>query len=130
MHYKISFILLIVLFGCQTFNKSGDTTIQFDQNEIDLGVIKYKTPKRVNVDFTNTGEFSLVIFEVKTSCGCTVPEWTKKPTKSGNNGTISLLYDGNNFGKFRKTITVYYNGINSPDTLILKGEVEYPDEDK
>jgi hypothetical protein len=34
------------------------------------------------------------------------------------------MFDADFPGTFRKTITVYYNGENSPDTLFIKGKIE------
>jgi len=115
--------------SCQPNGKTGgETTLLLAKKDIDMGKLNYKVPQSVEVNFQNTGDVALTIYNIETSCGCTVPDWTKKPVKPGNNGTISLKYDSDFPGEFRKTITVYYNGVNSPDTIILKGEVEYPEE--
>jgi hypothetical protein len=76
--------------------------------------------------FSNTGDTPLVIQNVKTSCGCTVPEWPKNPLKSGKSSEISINYDTTHPGMFNKTITVFYNGENSPIVLSIKGKVAYP----
>ncbi|HQL69531.1 MAG TPA: DUF1573 domain-containing protein, partial [Bacteroidales bacterium] len=38
--------------------------------------------------FTNTGGSNLIIKEVKASCGCTTPKWTREPVKPGEKGSI------------------------------------------
>jgi len=70
----------------------------------------------------------LIINEVKTSCGCTVPEWPKTPIRRGEKGLIKIKYDASSPGVFHKYVEVFYNGSGSPDSLEIKGEVEYPEE--
>ncbi|WP_394368018.1 DUF1573 domain-containing protein [Flavobacterium undicola] len=68
----------------------------------------------------------LLIKDVNTSCGCTVPEWYKGIIKPNKNGEIKIVYDAKYPGRFNKTITVFYNGKDSPINLTIKGEVPYP----
>lgn len=77
-------------------------------------------------EFSNTGESPLLIKEVTTSCGCTVPEWPKEVIQPNGKGTIKIVYDAKYPGRFNKTVTVVYNGKNSPLELTIKGEVPYP----
>jgi hypothetical protein len=78
--------------------------------------------------FSNTGDTPLVIQNVKTSCGCTVPEWPQKPVNPGNSGEIKINYDTSHPGMFNKTITVFYNGQESPQVLNIKGKVASSEE--
>ena len=80
--------------------------------------------------FSNTGETPLLIYDVKTSCGCTVPEWPKEGIAPKEEGIIKVNYDAKHFGNFSKTITVFYNGVNSPQLLTIKGEVVYTREEE
>lgn len=107
-----------------------DAKASFPEKEYNFGVLVYKKPVQHRFVVNNSGESPLVINNVETSCGCIVPEWTKRPINPQKKGEINITYDGDFPGKFRKTIVVYYNGANSPDTLIIKGEVEFPEEMK
>ncbi|MCF8360957.1 MAG: DUF1573 domain-containing protein [Prolixibacteraceae bacterium] len=130
MNNKLFVIFFLILFfpGCQTTCHSGKTTfIKIGQSEVNMGTLAYKEPCCVDIPFQNTGEQALIIYNIETSCGCTVAGWNRKPVKPGDNGTITLTYDSEFPGFFRKTITVFYNGVNSPDTILLKGEVAYPE---
>lgn len=102
----------------------------FKQNEHDFGNISSKKSVSTLFEFSNAGEMPLLIKEVKTSCGCTVPEWSKEIIQSNESGEIKILYDAKYPGRFNKTITVFYNGKNSPQVLTIKGEVPYPEEEK
>ncbi len=72
----------------------------------------------------------LIINDVKTSCGCTVPEWSKEPIRPGRKGQITIKYDADFPGVFHKTVEVFYNGVDSPYMLGIKGEVEYPEDNQ
>jgi hypothetical protein len=63
------------------------------------------------------------IMDVKTSCGCTVPLWEKRPLASGEKTTIKVEVKPDTPGSFRKTITVYGNAENAPLQLAVTGEV-------
>ena len=73
--------------------------------------------------FSNPGTSPLVIEQVETSCGCTVPEWPQKPILPGKHGEIKVRYDTSQPSMFSKTIIVYFNGKNSPAKLTINGSV-------
>ena len=75
--------------------------------------------------FENTGNKPLIINNVKASCGCTTPEWTKAPVAKGKSGFIKVSFDPKNRpGPFNKSITITSNASSSPDKLIIKGIVK------
>jgi hypothetical protein len=127
MRYLIV-VLIVVLFSCSTATMKQNAKISFPKTELDLGILQYKHPETVSFLVKNDGETPLVIYDVQTSCGCTVPTWNKKPIKPNKTGSIEVSYDSDFPGKFHKTITVFYNGVDSPDTLIISGNVGYPEE--
>ena len=124
-----SFILWLLIFSsCSSSIQRNDATISFIRQEHDFGSLKLKKQDSCTFEFSNSGKTALLINNVKTSCGCTVPEWTKKPVKPGTKGEIKIKYDADFPGTFYKTITVYFNGENSPVTLKIKGKVQYPND--
>ena len=66
----------------------------------------------------------MILSNVKSSCGCTIPEWTKEPIMPKASGVIKVKYNTTRVGTFQKSITVYSNAKNSPVVLTIKGEVE------
>jgi hypothetical protein len=106
----------------------NNAEIKFETNEFDFGELEINADGNCSFMFSNTGDTPLVIQNVKTSCGCTVPEWPKKPIKQGKQGEILINYDTSHPGMFNKTITVFYNGQSSPQVLNIKGKVTYPED--
>lgn len=113
--------------SCSVSITPYDAIIQFNEREYDFSSIVLTKKVEYNFIFSNTGKTPLIISNVKTSCGCAVPEWPREPIKPGEKGEIKVRYDAASPGFFHKTITVHYNGKDSPVQLSIKGQVEYPD---
>lgn len=103
------------------------TNMTFKQKEHDFGEIPMGKSVSTLFKFSNAGESPLLIKEVTTSCGCTVPEWPKEIIEPNKKGEIKIVYDAKYPGLFNKTITVVYNGKDSPLELTIKGKVSYPE---
>lgn len=97
--------------------------IRFDTDTHDFGKIKQGTPVHHRFNFTNLTDAPLVIAQVQTSCGCTTPEYPKRPVMGGAGASINIGYDAKNTGSFRKTIHVQIAGVKELKELVIKGEV-------
>ena len=89
----------------------------------DYGTIVQGSDGTCTFNFTNKGKAPIVLNDVKASCGCTVPEWTRTPVAPGQKGKIKVTYNTNTVGAFNKSITVNSNAKNSPVVLMIKGIV-------
>ena len=75
-------------------------------------------------EFRNEGMVPLVLTNVKASCGCTTPKWTREPVEPGQKGTITVTYNPNGRpGRFQKTVTITSNASEPTVRLYIKGEV-------
>lgn len=125
MNKLLTALILVLLSACTASVSHKDASINFNKEKHDFGTIPYKKEATYSFEFTNPGKTMLMIYDVKTSCGCTVPEWPKEPIRPGRKGKITIKYDAAFPGVFHKTVEVYYNGSDSPTILMIKGEVEY-----
>jgi hypothetical protein len=99
--------------------------ISFTEQEHNYGTLQKGGDGNCEFVFTNEGNEPLILSNVKASCGCTVPTWTKEPIMPGQTGSIKVRYNTNNIGAFTKTITVTSNAVNTPRlTLKIRGKVE------
>ena len=74
--------------------------------------------------FTNAGTDPITLMQVRASCGCTTPQWTKKPVAPGEQGRIVVRYDSKNRpGAFRKSIRITASGQERFTTLYITGDV-------
>ncbi|MCZ2357403.1 MAG: DUF1573 domain-containing protein [Bacteroidia bacterium] len=100
------------------------TTYIVDSETHDFGKITEGEKVSHTFKIKNTGQNPLVINDVKPSCGCTTPNWTKDPIPPGNEGKIEVEFDSQGkSGNQSKTVTVTANA--DPKIKILKftGEV-------
>ena len=95
-------------------------------NTIDYGTTtKNKDNGIRSFEFTNTGDAPLIITNVLSTCGCTVPTKPEAPIMPGKTGKIEIKYNMSP-GPIRKTITVESNAVNYDSgrvALKIKGEV-------
>lgn len=118
MKKAILFILLIFTPLMLCAQASGPM-ISFDMDTIDYGEVAKGSEGTKTFIFENTGDAPLMIEGVRSSCGCTIPKKPKGPIAPGEKGEITVRYDTNRIGKFRKTITVNTN-VTSASIIALK----------
>ena len=120
---NLAVILFVGLlsFGLNAQDKKAK--IEFKTDVIDYGTIE-KGSNGVRVfEFTNTGDAPLIISNVKSTCGCTIPKKPDGPIMPGENGEIEVKYDTNRVNPIRKTITVFSNAETPTVALKIKGLV-------
>lgn len=101
----------------------------FDENGSvvwDYGTIQKEGDGNSYFAFVNTGKEPLILSDVRSSCGCTVPKWPREPILPGQADTIKVRYDTKRLGIINKTITVTSNAQNSPIILRIKGKIVEP----
>ncbi|MDI1256071.1 MAG: DUF1573 domain-containing protein [Flavobacterium sp.] len=124
---KALLLLAFVVSGTAAFAQTGPK-IEFTakDNTIDYGTVSKETDSGIrSFEFKNTGDAPLIITNVKSTCGCTVPSKPDAPIAPGKTGKIDVKYNMNT-GTIRKTITVESNAVNYEDGIIalkIKGEV-------
>lgn len=121
------FILSVGLFNA-TSNKIESKTskvaiISFESEVIDYGTIEQHSDGTRLFTFTNEGDAALLITNVRTSCGCTVPSYSKEPILPGKSGELKIKYDTKRLGAFTKTITVTSNAEGGNKILKIKGNI-------
>lgn len=125
---KLTFLLGLVmsLFIANSASASDNdsTEIKFEITEYDFGTIAYDGNGSCEFKFTNTGNAPLVLSNVRSSCGCTVPQWPREPIAPGQSSSISVKYDTKRVGSFTKAITVSSNTKTPEIRLQIKGVVE------
>lgn len=98
--------------------------IKFTKTTHEFGTIANGGNGTCEFKFTNTGKQPLILSDVKSPCGCTVPEWSKEPIMPGRTGTITVKYDTKKAGAFTKQITVTSNAKTPSVTLTITGSVK------
>ncbi|MFH4964989.1 DUF1573 domain-containing protein [Gaetbulibacter sp. M235] len=120
---KIITILFIGLISLSINAQEKVAKIEFKTDTVDYGTIEKGSDGLRVFEFTNTGDAPLIVSKVTSSCGCTVPKWSKEPILPGQRGEIQVKYDTNRVNPIRKTITVISNANTPTVALKIKGEV-------
>lgn len=119
--------MVLVLTTTLSFAQQG-AKIEFEakNNTIDYGtVVQGKDNGLRTFDFTNTGDEPLIIMNVRSSCGCTVPSKPTEPILPGQKGKIDVKYNMA-LGRISRTIIVESNAVNYTNGVVplrIKGEV-------
>ena len=96
---------------------------KFDTETIDYGKIDKGADGIRTFTFTNIGDQPLIIKDIKSSCGCTIPEKPKKPILPNQKGSIKVSYNTNITGGFSKSITILSNVKKERTVVKIKGFV-------
>lgn len=120
---KLALIAILAFVGFNSAIAQKTAKMQFKSETIDYGEIKKGSDGVRVFEFTNTGDIDLVITNVTSSCGCTIPKKPDGPVKPGEKGKIEVKYDTNRPGPIRKTVTVYSNAEEPTKALKIKGRV-------
>jgi hypothetical protein len=113
--------LLLVLFISFTTNSQE---FKFEEETIDYGKINKGSNGERIFSFTNIGDAPLIIQNVQSSCGCTIPKKPEKPIMPGEKGEIKVSYDTKRLGGFSKQITITSNAKTARKILKIEGLVE------
>lgn len=123
---NIILILFVGLLSLGTVAQEKVAKIKFKTDTIDYGTIEKGSDGVRVFEFTNTGDAPLIITDVKSTCGCTIPKKPDGPIMPGETGKIEVKYDTNRVNPIRKTITVTSNADTPTIALKIKGEVVDP----
>ena len=116
--------LFLLLFSISVYAQQISPQIEFETTIIDYGTIENGSDGARVFKFKNIGSADLIITNVKSTCGCTIPKKPDGPIAPGESSEIIVRYDTKRTGPFRKTITVSTNQENNPIiALKLKGTV-------
>lgn len=124
---KKSLLITFILVNSALFAQSGaKITFKDKDNTIDYGTVSKDTDSGIRkFEFTNTGDAPLIIKDVRSTCGCTVPSKPSGEIMPGKSDVIMVKYNMNP-GPIRKTITVESNAVNTEGGMValkIKGEV-------
>jgi hypothetical protein len=122
---KRIFLLSVVFIAfTQVLQAQSSAEISFAEEKFDFGELNEGPKVSHDFNFVNTGKEPLILSNVKASCGCTTPSWTKEPILPGEKGTILVTYNtAKRVGSFNKSITITSNASVATKVLYINGNV-------
>lgn len=125
---KLIALVMFIALGTTLNAQDKVAKIEFKESTIDYGEIARGSDGVRVFEFTNTGDVPLVVSNVASSCGCTIPKRPEEPIQPGQTGVIEVKYDTNRVGPIRKTVTVTSNAETPTIALKIKGKVLDPNQ--
>lgn len=125
MSIKINkYLVLLIVFISSSSIVFSQGKFEFDKIQHDFEQVTEGNIASHEFTFTNTGSAPIIIQNVRASCGCTTPYWTREPVLPGQKGKIKAAYNSKGRpGVFNKTITITSNADEPSKRLTIKGNV-------
>lgn len=93
--------------------------IKFAEVSHDFGILRPRGQASHTFIFHNVGDEPLQLGRVRTSCGCTVAEYTKTPVPPGGEGFVKVTFSaGSRTGRQVKKVQVPSNDPTTPTTVL------------
>lgn len=119
----MSIFALSVKAQTSTNDNSNAPEISFEKLVHNYGTIHQNDDGNCEFKFKNKGKEPLILKNVASSCGCTVPRWPREPILPGQSASIKVKYDTKRLGTINKSITVISNSVKSTVVLSIKGKI-------
>ncbi len=102
-------------------------TMKFDKEAHDFGTISQGERVSTQFKFKNTGGTDLVISDAHGSCGCTVPDYPRKPIPPGGEDVVKVEFNSEGkSGKQEKTVTLTTNCEPPNIVITINADVVVP----
>ena len=108
-------VICLVGFAQEDTEPLTGPKIYFAEKSFDFGDITQGDRVEHVFEFENTGNEPLILSDVRTTCGCTAPEWPREPVAPGAKANLKVVFNSTGkYGVQNKVITVISNSVNSP----------------
>ena len=143
--FSVAFTIAFLLTSCgnDTFSKVETKNVEvasqrdavatnfaemtFDKTSHDFGTINDGQAQETMFSYTNTGDTPLVVTDIKSTCGCTVPQgWSRQPLSPGESSQFTVKFNGKGANKVSKTVTVTANTKKGRETVRISAFINNP----
>lgn len=101
--------------------------MKFEEETHDFGRITQGEKVAYSFKFKNTGSANLLISAANGSCGCTIPEYPKKPIAPGEEAAINVVFNSEGkSGMAEKSVTLVTNCEPSTRIIYIKANIIVP----
>lgn len=114
---------LLSLLAFTTLGINAQPKAKYEKTEYQLGNIAWHEQATASIKITNSGNKPLQIIEVEPGCECTLVSWNKDAIAPGSSTTITVTYNAQTLGTFRREVAVRTDSAEEPTYLVLTGTV-------
>lgn len=124
---KILFIAMVFIFTTAVIAQEKDKAesekvkkeemkpgprIAFTEEKFDFGDIHQGDKVEHVFKFENSGTEPLILTDVRSTCGCTVPKWPREPIPPGQKSKITVRFNSaGKMGKVNKVVKIVSNAV-------------------
>ena len=124
MKFIVSLFILSAIFN-SNLDAQSKNIIEWETPQThEFGDLIQGVPVVHSFVFKNITDEPIIIENVRTTCGCTVPDWSYEPILSGATSEIKVEYDAQKLQGFRKRILVFFYDQKKGEKLYIEGYVE------
>jgi Protein of unknown function (DUF1573) len=99
--------------------------ITMEETDFNFGSVNEGDVVKHTFKLKNVGNQPLLITDIRTTCGCTVPTWNKSPIAANANDQVEVKFDTKGKANEQiKKITIIANTFPAETELILRGMVQ------
>jgi Protein of unknown function (DUF1573) len=99
--------------------------IMMEETDFNFGSVNEGDVVKHTFKLKNVGNQPLLITDIRTTCGCTVPTWNKSPISANANDQVEVKFDTKGKANEQvKKITIIANTFPAETELILRGMVQ------
>jgi len=108
----------------ETEDTKAGPRISFAESTFDFGDIYQGDKVEHTFVFENTGTEPLIITNVQTTCGCTVPKWPREPIPPGQEGKIVVRFDSaGKINKVNKVVKIISNAVTPLNQVTISANI-------
>lgn len=113
-----------IISGSMSFSPETGNSVTVSDNKVNLGNLRLKETVRKDIEFANTGNDTVRIDKIISSCECTELSFQKKSIPPRFKVKATLVFSGDTVaGDFERTIHVYYKDFEYPTILNITGKI-------
>lgn len=111
--------------GINEEEAAGLPVLTFPDTTHDFGVIREGEKVEHEFVFKNTGRSPLIIAGSESTCGCTVPTFTRQPVPPGGSGSLKVSFaSAGKSGRIVKAVSVTSNAYPATKVLTISADVQ------
>lgn len=128
---KVLPLLFVLFIGFGVYAQSEEKIdtltgpkITFEEYVFDFGDITQGDRVEHVFNYTNTGTEPLILSNVKTTCGCTAPNWSRDVLAPGESTNMTIKFNSTGkSGMQKKYITISSNAVNNPERIRITANI-------
>lgn len=98
--------------------------LKLETSEIDIGNVKQKEVRRIEVCIKNEGDAPLIILDVSRQCSCVKPSWNRQEKiVQGGTGRMYVDFMLDKLGPIKQRLIIYSNAVNNKQEVTIKGDI-------